>query len=209
VIDRSPTGNSRPASWGLQPALNRHLVFLGGFLKRPREVASIVPSSRFLEQRIVKLAALQSATTIVELGPGTGGTTRAILRAMPREARLLGVEINPGFQALLGRIDDPRFSVHSGSAAQLREAIAARGLPAPQAIISGIPFSTMGPAVAREVADAIAAALAPGGRFVAYQFTGRVRKFCRPHLGPGRVELELLNIPPLWVFQWQKNGAPP
>jgi phospholipid N-methyltransferase len=192
---------------GAEAPSRGRLAFFRGFLRRPFEVASIRPSSRFLEQRIVKLAAVQAATTIVELGPGTGGTTRAILRAMPREGRLLGIEINPGFQALLTRIDDPRFAVHFGSAAGLREALAARALPAPQAIISGIPFSTMDRALALEIADAVADALAPGGRFVAYQFTDEVHRFCRPRLGPARIELELLNIPPLRVFQWQKNGA--
>jgi len=203
--DRRP-GISGPAR-GFHPTLDGRLAFFRGFLERPFEVASIIPSSRFVEQRVVKLAAVQSATTIVELGPGTGGTTRAILRAMPREARLLGVEINPGFQALLARIDDPRFAVHMGSAAELRDALAARGLPAPQAIISGIPFSTMDRALACDIADTVAAVLAPGGRFVAYQFSDEVHRFCRPHLGPARVEVELLNIPPLRVFQWQKGGA--
>ncbi|MCC7487667.1 MAG: methyltransferase type 12 [Burkholderiales bacterium] len=189
-------------------AADARLAFLRGFLERPFEVASIVPSSRFLEQRIVKLAGVRSATSVVELGPGTGGTTRAILRAMPPDARLLGVEINPDFHALLSGIEDTRFTLHLGSAADLVETLAARGIPAPQAIISGIPFSTMRRAAASAVANAVASALAPGGRFVAYQFSDQVRRVCRPHLGKARVELELLNIPPVRVYQWRKDGAP-
>lgn len=191
----------------LRPTLNGHLLFLRGFLKHPREVASVVPSSRFLEQRIVKLAAVAAATSIVELGPGTGGTTRAILRAMPKDARLLSVEINPVFHALLGQIEDPRFIVHLGSAEELRGALARYGMPAPQAIISGIPFSTMSRAVACRVLDAVTEVLPTGGRFVAYQVRDHVHRLCRPYLGPARVEVELLNIPPLRVFQWEKNGV--
>jgi len=119
------------------------------------------------------------------------------------------VEINPAFHALLAEIEDPRFTLHLGSAADLVETLAARAMPAPQAIISGIPFSTMGRATAAIVANAIAAALAPGGRFVAYQFSHQVHRFCRPHLGKARVELELLNIPPVRVYQWKKDGASP
>ena len=191
----------------LHPRFNGRLVFLRGFLQHPREVASIVPSSRFVEQRIVKLAAVASATTIVELGPGTGGTTRAILRAMPQEARLLSVEINPAFHALLRRIEDPRFMLHLGSAEALREALSRYGLPAPNAIISGIPFSTMSRVLACGILDTVAEVLAPGGRFVAYQVRDQVDRLCRAYLGPARVEVELLNIPPLRVFQWQKNGV--
>jgi len=191
----------------LRPQLEGRLLFLRGFLQHPREVGSVVPSSRFLEQRIIKLAGVASATTIVEFGPGTGGTTRAILRAMPRDARLLSLEINPTFHTLLARIDDPRFVVHLGSAEMLGTVLQQYDLPAPQAIISGIPFSTMSRAVACRILDAITRTLAPGGRFVAYQVRDSVGRLCSPYLGTARVELELRNIPPVRVFQWQKDGA--
>lgn len=191
----------------LRPRFNGRLVFLRGFLQHPREVASVVPSSRFLERRIVKAAGVKSATTVVELGPGVGGTTRAILRALGPDARLLSLEINPVFHALLRRIEDPRFVVHLGSAEDLRGALARYGLPAPQAIISGIPFSTMSGDVANRVLDAVSDVLPQGGRFVAYQVRDHVHRLCRPYLGPARVEVELLNVPPLRVFVWEKNGT--
>ena len=203
-VARDPAANRLRS---LRPTLNGHLLFLRGFLKHPREVASVVPSSRFVEQRIVKLAGVGSATSIVELGPGTGGTTRAILRAMPKDARLLSFEINPVFYGLLGRIQDPRFTVHLGSAEELRETLARYSMPAPQAIISGIPFSTMSRAMAHRVLEGITDMLPTGGRFVAYQVRDHVHRLCRPYLGPARVEVELLNIPPLRVFMWEKNGV--
>ena len=63
------------------PAAER-VLFLRGFIQRPTEVGSIIPSSRFLERRVVRIAEVASAHVVVELGPGTGGTTRALLRAM-------------------------------------------------------------------------------------------------------------------------------
>jgi phosphatidylethanolamine/phosphatidyl-N-methylethanolamine N-methyltransferase len=184
------------------------LVFLRGFLKHPRQVGSVIPSSRFLERRIAQLAAVSTAATVVELGPGTGGTTRALLRAMRPDAKLLAIEINTEFHPFLKRIDDTRLTVHAGGAEQLREALARYGLPAPDAVISGIPFSTMSPKLARHIMESLSEALAPGGRFVAYQVRDRVGHLGRPYFGPARVEVELLNIPPVRVFQWQKNGTP-
>ena len=81
--------------------MNSQVIFLQEFLKHPRQVVSVIPSSRFLERRIVELAETRSAQTVVELGAGVGGTTRAILRAMSPEARLLSIEINRQFCALL------------------------------------------------------------------------------------------------------------
>ena len=191
-----------------RPGFHGQLAFLRGFLKHPRQVGSVIPSSRFLERRLVDLGAVRSASTIVELGPGTGGTTRAILRAMQPEAKLLCVEINPEFHAFLSHIEDPRLLLELGSAEHLRETVSLHRLPAPEAVISGIPFSTISRPLARRILDAISEILAPGGRFVAYQVRDRVDRLCRPYFGPARVELELLNIPPVRVFQWQKNGKP-
>ena len=122
-------------------SLDNRLAFLRAFLRSPRGVGSIIPSSRFLERRLVARSAVAAATTIVELGPGTGGTTRAILRAMSPRARLLCIEIDPQLHGLLRRIQDPRLIVHRGSAEHLPEILSRYGLPAPDVVISGIPFS--------------------------------------------------------------------
>jgi len=99
----------------LQP--DHRFAFLQGFLKSPKQVGSIIPSSRFLERRIVRAAEIANASLVVELGPGTGGTTRALLRALSPKARLLAIEIDPRFVELLRRRPDPRLIVHEGSAA--------------------------------------------------------------------------------------------
>ena len=180
-------------------------VFLHEFLKHPHQVGSIIPSSRFLERRIIELAEVRSARTIVELGGGTGGTTRALLAAISPGATLLSIEINAQFCTLLRRIRDPRLVVHYGGAQDLREAISLHGLPAPEAIVSGIPFSTMSRPAGSRILESISAVLAPAGRFVAYQVSKQVDDLARPLLGPARVEVELFNIPPMRLYRWQKH----
>jgi len=177
------------------------------FLKHPLQIGSIIPSSRFLERRIVAAAGIGSANVVVELGPGTGGITRAILRAMPQHARLLSVEINPHFHALVSGIDDDRLIAHLGSACDLKQIIASYGLDAPNAVVSGIPFSTMSRSVGSRILEAVSTLLAPKGRFVAYQVSNRVATLCQPFLGSGQTAMELVNIPPMRVFQWEKHGA--
>jgi phospholipid N-methyltransferase len=187
----------------------RRILFFQGFLKRPGMVGSVIPSSRYLERRIVKEAQLASARLVVELGPGVGGTTRAILRAMPADARLVSIEINPDFVPALRAIGDPRLVVHEGSAVDLSKILASHGLGAPDVVLSGIPFSTMKPELGRAIVRAIAAALAPGGRFVAYQVRDRVEKLGREVFGPAAVQLELRNVPPMRVYRWEKAASRP
>lgn len=183
-------------------------AFLRGFAAHPSEVASIVPSSVFLEARVVQAADPAQARCVVELGPGTGGTTRALLRALGREARLLAIDVNRGFcDRLRHLIDDPRLAVHAGSAEALAEALRRRGLPAPDVVVSGVPFSTLPRDSAERIAAAIHANLAPGGRVVAYQWRCDVAEHLTPHLGPPRTSWEWRSLPPMRVFVWVKPEA--
>ena len=71
----------------LRPQQDDRLAFLKGFLRQPKGVGSVIPSSRFLERKMVRMAGVAQAESVIELGPGTGGTTRAILAAMRRPRR--------------------------------------------------------------------------------------------------------------------------
>jgi phospholipid N-methyltransferase len=193
---------------GTGPSRDR-LEFLRGFLRNPSQVGSVVPSSHRLEQRLVRSAGIAQARTVVELGPGTGGTTAAFLLAMPASARLLAVELDPLFhQHLRQSLPDPRLLLELGSAERLAEFLAARRLPAPDAIVSGIPFSTMPAEVSDRIAAAIAHVLRPGGRFVAYQVRAHVAGYVSPYLGAPEKRWEVVNVPPVRVFTWIKPADP-
>ncbi|MEZ5650296.1 MAG: methyltransferase type 12 [Burkholderiaceae bacterium] len=185
------------------PRWEEILAFLRGFLRDPAGVGSVIPSSRFMERRIVRMVDAANARVIVELGPGTGGTTRALLDAMPADARLLCLEIDPYFVEMVGKIDDPRLIVHRGSAEHVVDVLKEYGLDAPDAVVSGIPFSTMPPQLARLIVQRVRDALPGGGRFVAYQFRDHVAQFARSVFGAAeRAEREFLNIPPMIVYRW-------
>jgi phospholipid N-methyltransferase len=215
MIDESPAGRqiaprAPPPGVLAIGQLRDGLEFLRGFARHPAQVGSVVPSSRYLEQRVVREARLGEAQTVVELGPGTGGTTTAFLRAMPPGARLLAVELDPDFHRHLCRsLADPRLIPELGSAERLADFVAAHRLPAPEAIVSGIPFSTMESEAACRIAAAIAQVLRPGGRFVAYQVRAHVAGFVAPYLGLPKTQWEVVNVPPMRVFTWVKPGAGP
>lgn len=181
------------------------VLFFRSFLEKPKEVGSVIPSSRFLERRVARAARLESAKVVVELGPGTGGTTRALLRHLAPDAKLVAIEINPRLaEQVRARIPDPRLEVHTGCAADIRTALAARGLGAPDVVVSGIPFSTMPRALALEILREVRDALPAGGLFVAYQVRDRVKVLGRTVFGEPRSELEVRNVPPMRVYRFVK-----
>ncbi len=186
--------------------VNGHLVFIQEFLKHPLQIGSIIPSSRFLERRIVEAAKVDAADVIIELGPGAGGITRAMLQAMQPHARLLSIEINPNFNSLMRTIEDNRLTAHLGSARDLKKIFSIYDLDPPNSIVSGIPFSTMSRSAGSQIIEAVVMLLPPNGRFVAYQVNNQVATLCRPFMGPEQTSLELFNIPPMRIFQWTKKA---
>jgi phospholipid N-methyltransferase len=198
---------ARHEAESLLPRPQHPVAFLRGFLEKPKEVGSIIPSSRFMERRITRTADLAHAKLAIELGPGTGGTTKALLAAMAPDAKLLAIEINPGFCELIEQsIRDPRLIVHQGSAAEIPEALVKHDLGAPDVVLSGIPFSTMPRELGLAILRSVKESLAPGGRFVAYQFRDVVHTLGKRVFGPASVQLEMLNVPPMRVYRWDIPG---
>ncbi|MCC7082160.1 MAG: methyltransferase domain-containing protein [Burkholderiales bacterium] len=153
------------------------------------------------------MGAVAQARTVVELGPGTGGTTQALLRALPHEGRLLAIEIDQRLAELVRtELRDPRLIAHRGSAEQIKAALAQYDLPAPDVVLSGIPFSTMPRQIGKKILREIRSVLAPGGRFVAYQVRDRVAVLGRDFFGDAEADIELLNVPPVRVWCWRKPG---
>lgn len=185
---------------------NDNWTFFQAFLRAPHVVASIIPSSPFVERRVVRASDVANAAIVVELGGGTGGITRALLRAMSPHARLLVMERTASFVDALREIEDRRLEVVHGCASTVRAELVRRNLAPVDAVISGIPFSTLPKAQAELILAAIHDVLAPGGRFVAYQLSDRVTQYAKPLLGEPSVEFEICNVPPLRIFTWQKKN---
>jgi len=185
---------------------NSYWTFFQGFLKSPKIVAAALPSSRFVERRLLRAGDPSTAKVIVELGGGTGGTTRSLLKAMRPDAKLIVIEYTERFIDTLKAIGDERLEVVHGCASRIGEILEERGIAGADMVVSGIPFSTMPPELGEEIAEAVSRTLSPGGRFVAYQYTDWVERYTAPFMGPADRQRELRNLPPLQVFTWRKNG---
>jgi phosphatidylethanolamine/phosphatidyl-N-methylethanolamine N-methyltransferase len=189
---------------------SRPLVFLKGFLRNPKEVGSVIPSSRFLIRRVLDRGHVSRARVIVELGPGTGAVTREILRRMPADARLFVVEINPAFVGVLRReLRDPRLTVFEGRSTDLERALRAADVITADLVVSGVPFSTMERGEGRQTLEAAKRILGPGGRFVAYQFRDRVRRLAEPLFGPAETHQGFWNLPPMRIYVWRAAPEAP
>jgi phospholipid N-methyltransferase len=185
-----------------------HWQFLRGFLKHPKMVGSVIPSSRVLIERMLEPVDWESTKLFVEYGPGVGTFTRPILEKLGPDARLVTIDTNADFTSYLREsIDDERLVAVTGSAADVDRILADRGLPAADYVLSGLPFSTLPPGVGEAIAEATAKVIRPGGAFLVYQFSPKVLDFIKPHFDDIDRGFEWINVPPATLFwAWRKNG---
>ena len=127
-----------------------------------------MPSGRLLARTMAQYVVVDSNAPVVELGPGTGAITNALIERGIDQKRLVLVEYNPGFCALL-RDRYPHAKVVQGDAYRLRDSLR-EALDAPaSAVVSGLPLVTKPMQIRLKLIRDAFVALAPGAPFV--QFT--------------------------------------
>lgn len=185
--------------------LDDEVRFLRSWIEKPLHMGAVMPSGRLLARTMAQYVDIDSEGPVVELGPGTGAITSALIERGVDQSRLVLVEYNPGFCALL-RDRYPHAKVVQGDAYALRDSLR-KVLNAPaSAVVSGLPLVTK-PMLTRLklIRDAFAA-LAPGAPFV--QFTYSVAPpipKSLPGVSTQASERIWMNLPPARVWVYRKH----
>ena len=185
--------------------LDDEVRFLRSWIEKPLHMGAVMPSSRVLARTMAQYVDIKSSGPVVELGPGTGAITNALIEHGVDQKRLVLVEYNPGFCALL-RDRYPQATVVQGDAYRLRDTLwNVLGLPA-SAVVSGLPLVTK-PMLTRLklIRDAFVA-LAPGAPFVqfTYSVVPPIPKSL-PGVSTEASERIWMNLPPARVWVYRKR----
>jgi phosphatidylethanolamine/phosphatidyl-N-methylethanolamine N-methyltransferase len=187
------------------PRLDDEVRFLRSWIEKPLHMGAVMPSGRVLARTMAQYVNIDSSEPVVELGPGTGAITNALIEHGIDQKRLVLVEYNPGFCALL-RDRYPHARVVQGDAYKLRDSLwDVLSVPA-SAVVSGLPLVTK-PMLTRLklIRDAFLA-LAPGAPFV--QFTYSVAPpipKSLPGVSTEASERIWMNLPPARVWVYRKD----
>lgn len=186
-------------------------LFLRRWLAHPLQMGSVLPSTRFLTRAMVRAARLDllaDKDMVVELGPGTGSVTKALLEAGLPGERLVLVERDPHMcDWLLRRF--PKVRVLCADAGQLDEVLAAAGIDRVARVMSSLPLNSLPGRACDAIVRAVFRVLPrENGFFVQYTY-GVAAPI--PHralrLSGERVEFVPVNVPPASV--WRFSHPPP
>jgi phosphatidylethanolamine/phosphatidyl-N-methylethanolamine N-methyltransferase len=182
--------------------LNDEVRFIGSWIKKPLDVGAVAPSSKLLARTMASYVDPEGTGPVIELGPGTGPITEALVEHGVDPARLVLVEFNPAFCELLRR-RFPAATVIQGDAYSLRHSLAEIARHEAAAIVSGLPLMTKPLRTRLRLLREAFALLQPRAPFV--QFTYAVVPPI-PRMSAMTVEASeriWLNLPParVWVYR--------
>lgn len=178
------------------------LLFLRKFLQQGHAIAALRPSSRWLGRKSLKYIDFDRAQVLLELGAGTGTVTREIVRRLRPHSRLIAVELDPDFCAVLRRqFTQPNVQIVEADAACVADLLLDQGIHRLDAIISGLPLFYLPHDTQVAVLRLADRFLGPAGRFHQLTHTPWIReRFYRRLFEDVRFEIVLRNVPPGGVY---------
>ena len=185
------------------PRLDDEMQFIRSWFEKPISTGAVMPSSKALARTMARYVDPQSTGPVIELGPGTGPVTEALVQHGVDPKRLVLVEFNPAFCRLL-RTRYPGATVVQGDAYRLRRLLSATMREPAAAVVSGLPLVTKPLRTRlRLISDAMGL-LAPGAPFIQFTYA-MVPPIPKALSGIKAESSELIwmNLPParVWVYR--------
>ena len=181
------------------------VTFFRNLRRRPRNTGAILPSGPILAKTMAQAIDPGLNGPILELGPGTGVFTKALLERGIAPERLILIEFNADFVRFLKK-RFPQVTIIHGSAFDLPQLWQERNLPPIAGIVSGLPLLNFPTEMGQKLITDSLALLQPGGKYIQFTYAQR------PSVpAPQGAEVNLLkrvwlNMPPASVWVYQKKA---
>ena len=178
-------------------------LFIRRWASNPRQIGAIMPSAKSLARAMARASveARCGKGPVVELGPGTGSITRALLESGIAEEELILIERDREMCRRLER-QFPRADVVEGEATQIGVILDDRTTGSPSVVVSSLPLRNIGEGKRDAIVSASLDVLPRDGAIVQYTYA-RHPAISRARLGVvcRRVGFAALNVPPAGVWR--------
>ncbi len=185
--------------------LDDEMHFIRSWLEKPLAIGAVTPSGKVLARTMARYVDPATSGPVVELGPGTGPVTEALVEEGIDPARLVLIEFNPTFCKLL-RARYPTATVVQGDTYGLRHLLGGMLQRPAAAVVSGLPLVTKPIGTRLRLLREALELLRPGAPFI--QFTYAVVSPIPKRLAGVRAEASeriWKNMPPARVWVYRKG----
>lgn len=184
--------------------------FFRTWLRQPMLTGAVSPSGKALARAMAREVAADGEWPVLELGPGTGPVTAALIERRIAAERIVAVEFDGGFCSLL--VDRFRgLNVVEGDAYDLAMSLPP-GLSGPYAAaVSSLPLLTRPPAARLRFIDDVLDRVLPGGALVQFSYGLWPPVAASPgNFAVSRAAFVLANLPPaqVWLYRRERRAAP-
>jgi phospholipid N-methyltransferase len=177
--------------------------FIKQFIKNPLSIGAVLPSSRFLNQQMIRGVCFLHAKVIVEYGPGTGVLTKLLIANRNPETLIILIEKNEFFYKCLNEKykNEVNFFIHHGSASDIISCLHQFNLQEVDYIVSGLPFASLPEEVSHEILEASKKILKSKGKFITFQYSLFKKKLLTRYFSETTTKLIKRNLPPAFVIE--------
>lgn len=186
--------------------LDDDVRFIRSWLEKPLATGAVMPSGRVLARTMASYVRPEIPGPVIELGPGTGPVTEALVKQGVDPARLVLVEFNPVFCRLL-RSRYPGATVVQGDAYSIRRLLGSLLREPAAAVVSGLPLLTKPVRTRLRLVNDAFALMRPEAPFIQFTYS-----MTTPPIPKGltRVAAEAseriwMNLPPARVWIYHKG----
>ncbi|KPN95167.1 class I SAM-dependent methyltransferase [Lysinibacillus sp. ZYM-1] len=184
------------------------ITFLTEFIKHPKTIGAISPSSKKLAHKMVQPICFENAQCIVELGPGMGSFTKELVKRKKPETLLVLIEHNTTFCEKLRQQykHETNVLVINGSAENLMQYLAQFNIGEIDYVISGLPFTSLEAEVSCSILKNVQGCL-QNGKFITFQYSLVKKSFFQKYFEFISHEKVWINMPPAYVLSCQLGNT--
>lgn len=176
--------------------------FFKQYIKNPRTVGAVVPSSENLAYKMVEDINFLNASCIVEYGPGTGAFTEKILNKKKYSTIFIAIEYNRDFYKILKNKfrNEKNFILLNGSAENLKQYLDKYNISKVDYIVSGLPFASLPNTMSLKILKTTKDVLKDQGEFITFQYTLFKMNLFKSYFKGIKIKRVLFNLPPAHVL---------
>lgn len=183
------------------------LGFLKEYIKHPRSVGAIAPSSKHLADKMVENIDFKEAKCIVEYGPGTGVFTEKLMARKREETKILLIEFNKSFCESLRNLYGYKENVIiiNDSAENIDKYLNEYNIGAVDYVVSGLPFASLPREISNRILNKTLDILKNNGEFITFQYSLVKKQFFKAYFRKIDVNRTFINLPPAYILRCKSS----